>query len=92
MPSSAQHPRSRRILRHALIATAAVVLLLAWYIGCYIISSWLHARGALSTATIEELDATIFAPLTAYIDHGWPGASWLMDLERYGHAAGVASR
>lgn len=77
MPTS----RPRRIVRRAVMVVAVVVLLLAWYVGSWVLwprvcDGILYGRAPTLVAAINRF----FDPITSYSQSGCPGSDVLSRL------------
>lgn len=71
--------RSRRIARRVVLALAAMLLLLVWYVAGWLAVSHAARHWMIDANTTFDI-RPFFAPLISYCDNGLPGGAALSDL------------
>jgi hypothetical protein len=73
-PTDMSNPRSRRIVRRAVMAVVIPVLLVVWYVAAWLV--WPHVK-ANRTIPVPGIDP-VFAPMWVYCESGLPGSETLL--------------
>jgi hypothetical protein len=80
--------RKRRIVKRAVMALVAVLLLVSVYVGSYVGMFWLAGRGVFGLQTVGQLQTTVFEPIRLYSQHEFPGSDFLGDMCSWAHLRG----
>jgi hypothetical protein len=80
-------PRSRRLIRIAMLSTAVTLLLASGYFSSYFGMCWLADRGIVSGSTSQWLQATVYLPVSRYMGSSVAGSETARRFTTWVHSA-----
>jgi len=67
--------RSRRVARIAMLSIAGTLLLVSGYVSSYFGMWWLTDRGIVTGTTSQQLQATVYRPISHYMGSSGAGSA-----------------